>query len=553
MTASAPAPSPDRPAVGLRRLSRPEGAILGLLATAAAILRIAYQSGRAFVGDEAGTLLVISEMGYGEILTTFRDPWLSMNLYLAMEKWLSGGPGGEEWALVAPGLIAGVALVPLTAALALRFTGPAPALLAAALVAANPFLVFYSVQIRSYILLVAFSIAALVAFVDWTRDERAGDAWRCAAFGTLAVLMHVNGLYFGLFLGALLAVWLFAEGRPDLGRGRRALGIVGPVAAGALVAAAAYAPVLEQMLAFRGKWSDVPPSSLSYLPAVFSRYFGEGWWGLPSLAAFGVGLWVANERNRPLSWLALGFVVPVAALSWIGFVHFPWVHARYLVTSIPIIAVFMAVGLAASTGRAGRGWTLAGLAVLLGSWAPELASMFEDKRALPWRSVGAYLEHRTRPGDIFLTTDVGQLYPNVTLAPLMTDRGRSFKPVRAFLSGVRRTSGRLVVVNPHHTIDSETDQTTFGEIQILFYGDGSREEAARQLLGDLRRSVEGFVAPELTGHYRLIGDLLDELEPESPLRSLYMSAFYQCLMRTERQRHTPVSSLPEEMDEPASP
>jgi len=388
----------NRFATGLRALTPPARWALVALTLAGALLRIAYQAGRTFVGDEAGSLIVLSR-SYGELLTTFHDPWLSMNVYLAMLKALSGAPLLRDWVMVAPSLVAGVAMIPLTAALALRLASPRTALVAAALVAANPYLLFYSVQLRSYILLAAFALASLLFFVDWRRSPSRRNAWSCSVCGTLAVLMHANGIYFGLFLAALAALWLFEEGWPSRERLRRASGLALPVLAGAGVAALAYAPVAAEMARYRAKWSSVPPSSLAYLPDVYARYFGEGWLGLPTLACLLAGLWAAAQRNRALAAMALGFAVPITAISWAGISQLPWVHARYLIASLPILVLFVAAGVSWWTGRRGALACALLTAVVVASWTPEIRTLFAEKERYPWRTAATYLNHNLREGD----------------------------------------------------------------------------------------------------------------------------------------------------------
>jgi len=522
-------------ATGIRTLAPPARWALVALTLAGALLRIAYQAGRAFSDDEAGSLLLLS-MSYGELLTTFREPWLSMSVYLAMLKALSGAPLLRDWVMVAPSLVAGVAMIPLTAALALRLASPRTALVAAALVAANPYLLFYSVQLRSYILLAAFALASLLFFVDWRRSPSRRSAWGCSVCGTLAVLMHANGIYFGLFLAALAALWLFEEGWPSRERLRRAIGLALPVLAGAGVAALAYAPVAAEMARFRTKWSSVPPSSLAYLPDVYARYFGEGWLGLPTLACLLAGLWAAAQRNRPLAAMALGFAVPITAISWAGVAHFPWVHARYLIASLPILVLFVAAGVSWWTGRRGALACALLTAVVVASWTPEIRTLFAEKERYPWRTAATYLNHNLREGDVVVFPDVAQLHPQLILS-LLVERATSFLPVSTYLSARGDPPGRLVVVNPHTPIESDAEQVRLGEIQILVYDQTPRVAAARAFLADLERSVGERVSGELAGQYRLILDLRAALSPETDVPSEYTARYYSCLVRTELQRN----------------
>ena len=86
---SVPAPA-ERP-LRLRELSRRERGILLALVVAGAALRIAYQWGRPFTGDEIGTLKFLEE-DYGVLLSQFGS-WLTMNVYLAGLKALASEIG----------------------------------------------------------------------------------------------------------------------------------------------------------------------------------------------------------------------------------------------------------------------------------------------------------------------------------------------------------------------------------------------------------------------------------------------------------------------------
>jgi hypothetical protein len=81
-----------------------------------------------------------------------------MNFYLAALKCIHDRLGGVNWLLVAPGILAGCWLVYLTGAIARRLGGSTGvALSAAALAATNAYLVAFSVTIRVYIFLAAFT------------------------------------------------------------------------------------------------------------------------------------------------------------------------------------------------------------------------------------------------------------------------------------------------------------------------------------------------------------------------------------------------------------
>jgi hypothetical protein len=119
--------------------------------------------------------------------------------------------GSDAWAIRLPALLAGVALVPATFALARILYGRAAALLAAALVASSSTLVEYSTNARGYTLVAMF---AVVAFIAATRvlDNDSIGAWAVIAvagalglYGVPVMLYPLGGVLVWLLLSHLVA------------------------------------------------------------------------------------------------------------------------------------------------------------------------------------------------------------------------------------------------------------------------------------------------------------------------------------------------------------
>ena len=121
--------------------------------------------------------------------------------------------GATDWRLTLLPLTAAVAIIPLTASLALKFTGSTrTALIAASLAAFNPYLVMWGPVIRSYSLLVALSLLAINEFFHWYWRSDWWSGVRCAAVVLLLLLAHLNGVYTVAFLILLLAVETISAG-----------------------------------------------------------------------------------------------------------------------------------------------------------------------------------------------------------------------------------------------------------------------------------------------------------------------------------------------------
>src|SRR5215813_4928961 len=191
--------------LSLRCLSRRERLALGAICLCALLLLAALQYDRVFFGDEIGTLRYLKKSP-AYILTHFTTH-LSMNYFILVEKWVAWLCGATDWRLTLLPLTAAVAIIPLTASLALKFTGSTrTALIAASLAAFNPYLVYWGLLIRSYSLLVALSLLAINEFFHWYGRRDWWSGVRCATVVLLLLLAHINGVYTVAFLILLLAI-----------------------------------------------------------------------------------------------------------------------------------------------------------------------------------------------------------------------------------------------------------------------------------------------------------------------------------------------------------
>src|ERR1044071_2676235 len=139
-----------------RHLSRGVRLVVGVMCVCSLILLVALQHGRIFLGDEIGTLRYLKQTP-GYILTHFRT-WLTMNYFILLEKGVASLCGAADWRLTLLPIVAAIAVIPLTASLALKLTGSTrTALLAASLAAFNPYLVMLGPTIRAYSFFAAFS------------------------------------------------------------------------------------------------------------------------------------------------------------------------------------------------------------------------------------------------------------------------------------------------------------------------------------------------------------------------------------------------------------
>ncbi len=121
--------------------------------------------------------------------------------------------GFGEFALRSLPALAGVATVPVMYATGAKFVSRRAGVVAAALTACNPFLVWYSQEFRPYMPMVLLSAASLLAFAHARErpSRRALIAW--AVISALALADH----YYAALVIAPEAVWLLADHRRTRG------------------------------------------------------------------------------------------------------------------------------------------------------------------------------------------------------------------------------------------------------------------------------------------------------------------------------------------------
>jgi hypothetical protein len=533
-----PHATPPRRLAALPAVSR---ALLVAVTLAGLGLRLWHQAGRPFVGDEVGTLRYVRE-SYVFLLTHFRDPWLSMNVYLAAAKALLAAAGGSTWVLVVPSIVASTAVIPATEAVALRVADATVALAAAALVATNPYLVEQGVVIRSYALELACALGALIAVLDWARAPALRAGTSTAVWLAAAVLWNANALYLVPAIALVATLPLGQPLAPAGVRRRAATTLAVPSLVALVVVALAYAPVAADMRAVRANWSAPAPTAMSWLAWVATAWFGRGWAGVPVLALLAVGAWRALDARTPLRALLAVAAVPAILCSWTGLSHYPWGVARFLVIVLPPLLVVLAAG-AHVVGRRPWGAALA-VAAVVACWVPQLGALAREQRDRPWPAVATWLRERIGPGTVVVCVDYAQELPPLTLEPLLGDASAAVQDVSALLApAVPATTRRLLVVNPHVPLATTATRRRFGGVQVVDYGRGDPAALAGAFAADLERTTAGRVDGELAGHYATLLAVVRArggTDGDGRLTRL----FYLSLQRTRRMRFVPPQQLP---------
>jgi hypothetical protein len=206
---------------------RDDRVLLGAIVAAGLLLRLPSM-GNSLFGDELSTYFIVTRHGPAGIVRLLDGHSVDLTppLYFLLT-WLGERLGDSVLALRAVSLMAGLAMIVLTHRIGVRTVGRRGALLAAALVALSPFLIFYTTEARAYALvtaLVAGSTLCLLRALEGDRRSWVAFAVLCCA----AMYTH----YTAAFVLVAQFAWAFIV-RPDARR---------PLCLAGLAAAAGFLP-----------------------------------------------------------------------------------------------------------------------------------------------------------------------------------------------------------------------------------------------------------------------------------------------------------------------
>ncbi len=222
----------DRGAIGafaqaLREAARARSRafwIVAGLTVLAAVLRFATLGVQAYHHDEIVTASRVLRGSFFHAMDAVGFSESAPPLYYALAWFWTQLTGTGEFGLRSLSAVAGVATVPVAFLLGRELRGRRTGLVAAALVAVNPMLLWYSQEGRSYALLVLLCALSLLYCLRALRGGGRRQHLLWGLFSGLALATH----YFAFFPIAVEAVWLLRR------RGRDCLVGIGVFAAFAL-------------------------------------------------------------------------------------------------------------------------------------------------------------------------------------------------------------------------------------------------------------------------------------------------------------------------------
>ncbi|HYJ22839.1 MAG TPA: glycosyltransferase family 39 protein [Solirubrobacterales bacterium] len=178
--------------------------IVAGLTLLAGVLRFATLGVQAYHHDEIVTASRVLRGSFFHAMDAVGFSESAPPLYYALAWFWTQVTGTGEFGLRSLSAVAGVATVPVAYLVGVELRGRRAGLMAAALVAVNPMLLWYSQEARAYALLVLLCAVSLLYCVRALRGGRRRDfvLWGVAA--GLALASH----YFAVFVVVVEAIWL---------------------------------------------------------------------------------------------------------------------------------------------------------------------------------------------------------------------------------------------------------------------------------------------------------------------------------------------------------
>ncbi|MGH2956834.1 MAG: glycosyltransferase family 39 protein [Solirubrobacterales bacterium] len=356
---------------------------LAVIIALAAALRFWGIDGQSFWSDEYFTHLHASQAGFGAMLSSVSEEEVSPPLYHVLAWLWVHAFGTGDAGLKSLSALLGTATVPVVYVGVHQLASRRAALVAAALVATSPLLVWYSQEARPYSLLILLSAASFAFFARALRAPSRGALAGWAAASSLALASH--------YLAGLLIVPEAALLFVRLRESRRAVAVATGVVA---LVVAALLPTVLGYEANPTNWISQTPLDERLIQT--SLLFGVGQSYPPGLAVAAAGLLAvglsavllarADPEERRVATLALYLFAGGMAVALLGVaVGQDLIIARYLLALWVPLAVAVAVGFGSRrAGAVGAGATI----VLCGLWTALSIEVKdnEDIQRIDWRA-----------------------------------------------------------------------------------------------------------------------------------------------------------------------
>jgi hypothetical protein len=397
------------------------------ITTIAAGLRFSTLGVQSFSHDDAVTAVRVLQPALGATLQVVshleRSPPLYYILAWIWARPLGFGTGPEG--LRALSALIGTLTVPVAYLAGRTLASRRAGLIAAAFVAINPCLIWYSQATRSYALFVLLSAFALYLFARALRRPTPG----AMAFWAIVAALSLTSHYFAVFMVLPEAVWLIARTHP---RHRAVLAVVGVGVAG--LALLPFAISQET-------GGPVPHNQFTTIPvlhrgakSLLNVMLGDpAGWSAPFTIGAGIAIaavavaaalliwWYATRSERRGAWIALSVALAALAIPLVlAYGGVDYVDPRNMIGLV--LPLLVAGAIAFGTARAGNlGLAIAGALIALCAAAVIRVNLDPAVQRIDWRGAA---------------TAIG----TATTARAVVVPRLGFAPIQYYLQGSRRFS-----------------------------------------------------------------------------------------------------------------
>jgi uncharacterized membrane protein len=371
--------------------------LLAGITLAGALLRFTTLDVQSYWLDEVATVNVLRH-GFGDMLSAVSAGESTPHLYYIVAWAWSKAFGTGEVGLRSLSALLGTATIPLVFVLGREVAGRTAGLVAAALCAFNPLLIWYSQEARSYSLMVLLTALSLLAFL---RVLDAPSGRRLALWAVPSVAAIATHYFAGFLVGAE-ALWLLWTLR-----GRAAFVAVGAVAA----FSAALLPLAVHQRS-TGAARFISESSVAKRLAQIPKQFAVGYQGpfetvltVVALLLVAYGLF-CMRRAGVRAWLFAGIAVAaIIAPLVLALIGPDYLIARNVIASLVPFAVALSAGFA--TGR----WGIAAAVALCVIGTVRVIGVDTNERYQRdnWRAVGEFLGRADQPRAVIITPASGDI------------------------------------------------------------------------------------------------------------------------------------------------
>jgi mannosyltransferase len=314
--------------------------------------------------------------------------------------------GDSEWVLRLPAVVTGTLALPAIYLLGKHIAGRRLGLMAALLLALNPFHVWFSREVRNYSLAMLFTLLVVYFFLRLLRGKR---AW---SWFTLASAMAFVSHYFCLLLPLAQFGYFLLNFRRRHRLFRRWV----------LSMAIAFLPMLVWLIALFAQeekmigiaWIPTPkPWSILVTLWNFSLVtIGHGTvLAAIALPVFALALALGLLPSRYRQWLLLWLFAPLVSVTIISWALGRNIYVdRYFIVCLPAYLLLLALGAL----RPSRRWMRVGLgAALCIASIAGTARLFVDPHLSKedWRSATAILEASRQPHDLVVLRNAEDIIP----------------------------------------------------------------------------------------------------------------------------------------------